>query len=281
MVAFRPLSVQEHHARLRRVYPYGDPTDVLIRFLFSPLGLFLLVSLGFLLLQGRMRGPGAQTREFLYRLFALLGKVGAHGGQFTPIQGQFLRGILAQQFGVQGYNAHQILTVLDDSFRASAGGSWSELLADTTALAQEIAEDFFLDRQTLVWVYATCRRVAALGNVRPGIVELLDAIARAFSIAEEVGSAGTGDRREEPRYEQTWQDFKPASSAGPGAYETLGLTQTASNDEVKKAYRALVRQHHPDAHSHLPDGDPVKKKASERFLQVQQAYERIRRDRKF
>ena len=217
------------------------------------------------------------------RLFALWGKIAAQAGGLNQVQTLFLQGVMVNQLQIRGPLARQALAVLEESYRSAMGRPWTELLTDTSDLAREIYEDFFLDRQTLIWVYATCRRLAALGTVRPGIVELLDTVARAFTIYEEVGSAGVGgaNRNEGSQYEQAWQNFHPGASVGPEAYATLGLSTEASVDEVKKAYRALVRQHHPDAHSHLPDGDPQKKKAAERFLQVQQAYERIRKARKF
>jgi molecular chaperone DnaJ len=49
-------------------------------------------------------------------------------------------------------------------------------------------------------------------------------------------------------------------------YDTLGVSKTASADEIKKAYRKLARQYHPDANP----GDTV---AEERFKEVQQAYD--------
>jgi DnaJ like chaperone protein len=51
----------------------------------------------------------------------------------------------------------------------------------------------------------------------------------------------------------------------------------ASDDEVKKAYRRMAMKHHPDRVAHL--GDEFQKAASEKFKNVQQAYERIERER--
>jgi molecular chaperone DnaJ len=49
-------------------------------------------------------------------------------------------------------------------------------------------------------------------------------------------------------------------------YDTLGVSKTASADEIKKAYRKLVRQHHPDK-------NPGDASAEAKFKEVQGAYD--------
>lgn len=48
-------------------------------------------------------------------------------------------------------------------------------------------------------------------------------------------------------------------------YEVLGVSRTASQDEIKRAYRKLARQYHPDVNK-----DPS---APEKFAEVQEAYD--------
>ena len=56
-------------------------------------------------------------------------------------------------------------------------------------------------------------------------------------------------------------------------YEILGVPRAATQDEIKKAYRKLARQHHPDA-------NPGDKAAEERFKEVQTAYDVLSDEKK-
>ena len=58
-------------------------------------------------------------------------------------------------------------------------------------------------------------------------------------------------------------------------YSVLGVDRSASDDEIKKAYRTLSRKYHPDANINNPHKD----EAEARFKEVQQAYQQIMDER--
>ncbi|MCK5857570.1 MAG: TerB family tellurite resistance protein [Bacteroidales bacterium] len=63
------------------------------------------------------------------------------------------------------------------------------------------------------------------------------------------------------------------------AYKILETTQDASNGEVKKAFRKMAVKYHPDKVSHL--GEDYKKAAEEKIKKVNDAYEKIKKERGF
>ena len=51
-------------------------------------------------------------------------------------------------------------------------------------------------------------------------------------------------------------------------YKVLGVSRSASQEEIKKSYRNLSRKYHPDANINNPN----KKEAEDKFKEIQQAY---------
>lgn len=84
------------------------------------------------------------------------------------------------------------------------------------------------------------------------------------------------------KYEDAYEDqFKQRSAPTRStssyrlekAYEIIGISAQATDEELKKAYRTLAKLHHPDRFS--TDGAGQQALAKERFVKMQQAYELI------
>jgi DnaJ like chaperone protein len=61
------------------------------------------------------------------------------------------------------------------------------------------------------------------------------------------------------------------------SYKILEIEKTATDDEVKKAYRAMAKKYHPDRVN--TQDEAIKKGAEEKFKEVQKAYETIQKER--
>ncbi|NOU58950.1 TerB family tellurite resistance protein [Marinifilum caeruleilacunae] len=63
------------------------------------------------------------------------------------------------------------------------------------------------------------------------------------------------------------------------SYKILGLTKDASDEEIKKAYKKMAVKYHPDKVSYL--GEDVQEAAKEKFQKVNEAFEKIKKERGF
>jgi DnaJ like chaperone protein len=61
------------------------------------------------------------------------------------------------------------------------------------------------------------------------------------------------------------------------SFKILEIEPSSSNDEVKKAYRKMAMKYHPDKVIHL--GEDFRKAAEEKFKKVNDAYEKIKKER--
>ena len=63
------------------------------------------------------------------------------------------------------------------------------------------------------------------------------------------------------------------------AYEILEIEKSASDAEVKKAFRTMAKKYHPDKIQHMDEA--YIKGAEDKFRRVQEAYEQIQKERGF
>ena len=62
-------------------------------------------------------------------------------------------------------------------------------------------------------------------------------------------------------------------------YKILGVDASATDDQIKKAYRKMAIAHHPDKVASM--GEEYQKGAQEKFMKIQEAYENIKKKRGF
>jgi DnaJ like chaperone protein len=63
------------------------------------------------------------------------------------------------------------------------------------------------------------------------------------------------------------------------AYKSLEIEPSATDEEIKKAYRRMAKKYHPDKVNEL--GEDVKKSATEKFRSINEAYESLKKQRGF
>lgn len=61
------------------------------------------------------------------------------------------------------------------------------------------------------------------------------------------------------------------------AYKVLEIEKSCTNEEIKKAYRQMALKYHPDKVSYL--GEEIRKSANEKFQKVNEAYDKIKKER--
>lgn len=85
------------------------------------------------------------------------------------------------------------------------------------------------------------------------------------------------DRYESHRKEYNREGSAPRTSVSP--YAVLGVSPTATDEEVKRAYRELAMKYHPDRYA--GQDASTQKMAEERFKLINSAYDRIKKERSY
>jgi preprotein translocase subunit Sec63 len=65
---------------------------------------------------------------------------------------------------------------------------------------------------------------------------------------------------------------------GPDPYQELGISESATDEEVERAYRRLITQYHPDRLEGV--AEELRSQAKDRASRINRAYEQIRKQRR-
>ena len=188
--------------------------------------------------------------EFELKLLALASVVIKADGKVDQSELDYVRRYFVQAYGKE--RANTTFRLFNDQIKKSG------VSAVNLALELKVYLRYESRLQVLHFLFSVAK---ADGLVSESEVKQLEIIARAFGL--------------------NLNDFNSIKAMffdqPDRAYEILEVPKTATDAEIKKAYRTMVKKYHPDK---LQDMDEAYRKgAEEKFRAVQEAYERIQKER--
>ena len=117
------------------------------------------------------------------------------------------------------------------------------------------------------------------GVIHPSERKLLTHICRTFGLSDQDFRMMAEAIAGEIHHQQTGYSGRKAGTSLEDAHAILNVSREASNEEVKKAYRRLMNQHHPDKLVSKGLPEEMIKIAEHRTHEIRQAYEAIKEAR--
>lgn len=205
---------------------------------------------------GFSRSSAAEQRQmtFFLALFSILGKLAKADGRVSQEEGEQIVSFL-DQMNVHGEQRSFAIRVFNEA-------------KDSPYSAEDFARqfaDFSRGRHDLRSSMMDMLFQIALadGELHPAEDAMITSVAQILGISN-----------------QELQAIRERHVAtSHKAYATLGISPDADDDEVKSAYRKLVQEHHPDRI--VSEGMPEEfvEYATQRFQEIQDAWQTIRKER--
>lgn len=198
-----------------------------------------------------------QRNSFMFSLLVMASYIIRADGKIMHSEMEYVRQFLRRNFGESAVSeGNQILLNLFEQRKKMDANNPSAFKNTIYECGVQIKNNLgYEERLQLLSFLAQIAK--SDGNVCKAEIEALKEVAQAMGLSDrEVDSMLNlgGDTLEE-------------------AYKVLEIEPTATDEEVKAAYRKLALKHHPDKVATL--GEDVKKAAEEKFQQINNAKERI------
>jgi len=183
-------------------------------------------------------------------------------------------------------NASEKKRILDQLGKAYPNGKAEQYMAEfegyllikhpLATLCKEVDEEFD-NRAKAQLLYVLISIVTADGILKEHEFDLIKKIVGAAKIRPQTLNTVLrlfAFQREQEQ--QSYQEPRKKTSASllQNAYSVLGISEKASESEVKRAYRSLAKRHHPDKFIHL--GEAQSKLANQKFQVILDAYELVK-----
>ncbi len=233
----------------------------------SIFGVFLGMFLGNLFLNARARRGyssifstfnGSRIQEmqelYFYTFFTLLGKIAKADGTISKQEGDYVVDLINK-------------LNLNTEYKSSAIHYFNNAKNETKSI-DELAHEFHnlfhnapqVERQLL---YQLAGIASADGVISSEEESILQSVARIFSISMS-------------ELHHMMNSFQASTEQ---SYHILGVSKDASDIEIKKTYKRLVKEYHPDMLKSKGMSPSMIEQAKKRFLEIQNAWDSIRKER--
>jgi len=200
-----------------------------------------------------------QRNSFLFSMLVLSSYIIKADNKIMHSEMEFVRQFLRQNFGEQAVNQGQeILLKLFEIQKKQGVQVFRNTIHQSCA---EIKHNMNVSQRLQLLNYLVI--IAKVdGYVSPEEIKALKEVARHLGLtAKDVDSM------------LNMENGARTNSNIEDAYKVLGLSSTATDDEVKVAYRKMALKHHPDRVATL--GEDIRKAAEKKFQDINDAKERI------
>lgn len=189
------------------------------------------------------------TGDFVVSLLVLVAGVMKADGKVMRSELDYVKSYFTQMFGIEG--TREAMKMLKDILE-------KDIPIDEVSEQIRTRVDYSSRLQMLHFLYGIAN---ADGHLDPRELETIQRIAYHMGISEQ---------DMESLKSMFYQDTE-------SAYKVLEIERSATEEEIKKAYRKMAMKYHPDKVSYL--GEEFKKAAEEKFRKVNEAYETIKKER--
>lgn len=203
-------------------------------------------------------GNEGHRNNFLFALLVLIAYIIRADGKVMHSEMEFVRNFLRNNFGDAAVRqGEQILLKLFEEQKRQGSATYQNTVRQC---CQQIAMNMpYAERLQLLSFLAAISK--ADGRVTSDEIKAVRACALWMQISE--------------------ADLESVLNLGGGsleeAYKVLGVSPDATDDEVRKAYRKLALQHHPDRVATL--GEDIRRAAEQKLQKINEAKERIYKER--
>ncbi len=222
-------------------------------------------SFGFFNQQGAGMAFGGNSQYqaqlvFFVGTFSMLAKLAKADGTVSEPERRKVQEFIEQDLRLVGESRDAAIRIFETALRE--GGTFEEF-------AFQYYQQFSHDRNMLELAIDILYRVGmADGSLTNAEQKLIYSAVHIFRLPESV-------------IETLRTKYSGTGSSKKKTYAVLGVSPSAGDEEIKRAYRKMVSEYHPDkiASKGLPD--EFISFAHEKFRDIQEAYETIRKERGF